>query len=97
MRDIIRVTIKSESGYGCIDDAYSEKITITPSSVSYEYKPAIESEFHAFRKWSYKTNSSLFLELFMKISSMMDKMLHPCPPVDDWGKKRQTRPQKYKD
>ena len=69
MRDIIRVTIKSESGYGCIDDAYSEKITITPSSVSYEYKPAIESEFHAFRKWSYKTNSSLFLELFMKISS----------------------------
>lgn len=88
MREIIRITIKGESGYGCSDEAYSEKITITPSSVSFEYKPAIESEFHVFRKWSYKTNSSLFLELFVKISSMMDKILHPeivCDCTDIGG------------
>lgn len=77
MKEIARIIIKGESGYGCIDDAYSDKITITPDSICYLYKPAIESETHIIRKWSYKTNSPLFLALFQQISNTMTEILNP--------------------
>lgn len=88
MSDIIKITIKGESGYGCVDEAYNDKVTITPSSISYEYKPVIESDLNIYRKWSYKTNSPLFYELFMQVSSMMDSILHPefiCDCTDIGG------------
>ena len=37
--DIVRITIKGESGYGPVDEAFSDKVTITDSSIKYEYKP----------------------------------------------------------
>ena len=53
--DIIKIMIKSASGYGPIDDAYEDKITLTDSSISYEYTPhpLSQSELNVYRKWSY--------------------------------------------
>ena len=56
MADIIRITIKGESGYGPLDEAYSDKVTIDRDSIRYEYKPAVESKINTPRKWSYKTS-----------------------------------------
>lgn len=36
---IIRIVIKGASGYGPVDEAYEDKVTLTPSSISYEYNP----------------------------------------------------------
>lgn len=33
MADIIRITIKGESGYGPVDEAYSDKVTIDRDSI----------------------------------------------------------------
>ena len=43
MNDIIKITISGVSGFCPVDEAYSDKVTITPSSISYEYKPHTES------------------------------------------------------
>ena len=43
MADIVRIIIKGASGYGPVDEAYEDKIVITSSSISYEYKPHPES------------------------------------------------------
>lgn len=67
---INRITIKGASGYCCVDEAYEDKISITSSSISYEYKPHPDSnlETNIYRKWSYKTNSPVFEYLFNKIA-----------------------------
>lgn len=42
MKEIVKITIKGCSGYGPVDMAYDDKLTLTPTSISYEYKPYLE-------------------------------------------------------
>ena len=71
MEDIIKIVIKGLSGYCCVDEAYNDKVTITPESISHEYIPSVESEMNPKRKWSYKTNSPIFK---MKYDTLVDLM-----------------------
>jgi len=66
---IVRITIKGASGYGPVDDAYEDKLTITATSISYEYKPhpMSQSGTNVYKKWSYKTNSPAFQILFEEV------------------------------
>lgn len=77
MNDIIKITISGASGFCPVDEAYSDKVTITPSSISYEYKPHPESrlETNIYRKWSYKTTSPIFQEIYKRIAEMTPKYL----------------------
>ena len=76
--DIIKIIIKGGSGYGCADDAYEDKVTLTDSSISYEYKPHPMSqlETNIYRKWSYKTDSPLFKSIFQDIASKTPEYLY---------------------
>lgn len=71
MEDIIKIVIKGVSGYCCVDEAYNDKVTITPESISYDYIPAVESEMNPKRKWSYKTNSPIFKMKYDTLVSLM--------------------------
>lgn len=75
---IVRITIKGESGYGPIDRAYEDKITLTDSSISYEYKPhpLSNSEMNVYRKWSYKTTSADFKEIFQAVAEMTPDIIN---------------------
>ncbi len=75
MNDFIRITIKSSSGYCPVDKAYEDKVTITASSIQYEYKPVMESDNNVPRKWSYKTSSPKFQELFKAVSEAVEEIL----------------------
>ena len=75
MKDIIRITIKSESGYCCVEEVYSDKITITKDSIRYEYNPMIESDKNVHRKWSYKTTSPIFQKLFKEAALAVEPIL----------------------
>ena len=55
MADVIRIVIKGESGYGLIEDAYTDKVTIDRESIRYEYKSMLET--NSVRKWSYSQPS----------------------------------------
>lgn len=66
--NITKIVIKSCSGYGPVDEAYDDKIILTNSSISYEYIPIIESKMNSKRKWSYKTNSPVFVLVFEAIA-----------------------------
>ncbi len=72
---IARIVIKGASGYGSADEAYNDKVTITPTSISYEYKPMYESEFNPSRKWSYKTNSPIFRMMYDKVAGMLPAII----------------------
>lgn len=78
MTDIVRIIIKGASGYGPVDEAYEDKIVITSSSISYEYKPHLESNSkrNIYRKWSYKTTSPMFKEIYDRIADMTPYYLH---------------------
>lgn len=78
MADIVSIIIKGASGYGPIDEAYEDKIVITSSSISYEYKPHSESNSkrNFYRKWSYKTTSPMFKEIYGRIAKMTPYFLH---------------------
>ena len=78
MADIVRIIIKGASGYGPVDEAYEDKIVITSSSISYEYKPHPESNSkrNIYRKWSYKTISPMFKEIYDRIADMTPYYLH---------------------
>ena len=67
MADIFRIVIKGGSGYGPVDEAFSDKVTIDCDSIRYEYTPVVESEINMPRKWTYKTSSSIFQEEYARI------------------------------
>lgn len=71
MKSIDRIVIKGSSGYGPVDEAYNDKVTITPEAITYEYLPYIESEINPKRKWSYKTNSPILKMQYEQIASMI--------------------------
>ena len=76
--EIIRIVVKGASGYGSVDEAYEDKVTLTPTSISYEYKPHpyAQSETNIHKKWSYTTNSPLFRELFEAIAAKVPDYLY---------------------
>lgn len=86
MADIIKIVIKGSSGYCCADEAYNDKVTITPESISYEYIPVMESEINPKRKWSYKTNSPIFQTWYSDVVAMIPgyfvgKITHFCTDI----------------
>ena len=68
--EIIKIKIKGASGYVQSDEAYEDKITLTASSISYEYKPhpMADSKTNIYRKWSYTTTSPIFKQIFKEVS-----------------------------
>ena len=76
MKEIIKICIMGESGYGCIEDAYHDRLVIVPDGMNYEYLPAVESEINPKRKWKYTTNSPLYEELYKKIAKMVAEIIN---------------------
>ena len=87
MGDIIRIIIKGGSGYGPVNEAYSDKLTIDRSSIKYEYEPVVESNINVPRKWSYKTTSPIFRKLFNEAAVAVEEILNreEGPFVTDLG------------
>ena len=52
-------------------------MTLTPSSISYEYKPDKVSrlETNIYRKWSYRTTSPIFPHIYSKVEEMTPSVL----------------------
>jgi len=75
---IIRIVVKGASGYGPVDEAYEDKVILTPLSISYEYKPHpyAHSDTNIHKKWSYTTNSPAFRELFEAIAAKVPEYMH---------------------
>lgn len=75
---IVRIVIKGASGYGPVDEAYEDKVTLTPSSISYKYNPQpyAQSETIIHKQWSYKTDSPAFRELFEAIAAKTPEYLY---------------------
>ena len=60
MNEIIKVVIKGASGFCCEDEAYHDRLVITPEGMNYEYIPLVESEINPKRKWKYITTSPVY-------------------------------------
>ena len=80
MREIVKITIKGESGYCSIVDAYRDKVTITNNSIAYEYKPYEESDENRSKKWTYRTDSPIFRQLFSEVTKTIPAVLSICEP-----------------
>lgn len=76
MKEVVRITIKGSSGYGSYDEAYEDKITINADSIRYEYVPKVQSPKHLLRKWSYRTTSPDFFELFRNAVLAVEEILN---------------------
>lgn len=76
MKEIVRITIKGSSGYGPYDEAYEDKITISTDTIRYEYVPMVQGPENIPRKWSYKTTSPVFSELFRNAARAVEEILN---------------------
>lgn len=76
--DVKRIIIKGASGYDLLGEAYEDKVTITPDSISYEYKPYPESKLktNIYRKWKYKMISPLSKKLYCQVEEMTQHYLY---------------------
>ena len=72
---IIKITIQGESGLCFIDDAYTESLVVDAESIWYEYKPNCENYLNYARKWSYKTMSSNYKDIFKIFAKAIEKIL----------------------
>ena len=75
--EIIKITIKGSSGFSSVDEAYRDKVTLTPYPISYEYKPdkASRLETNIYRKWSYRTTSPIFSHIYSKVEAKTPSIL----------------------
>lgn len=73
--NIVRIAIKGCSGYGPYNLAYDDKVTVTCESIQYLYKPLCVSEDHQPIKWSYRTNSPEFREMWDELCAMIPVIL----------------------
>lgn len=64
MSEITKIVIKGSSGDCCKEESYRDKIVITEESIAYEYRPMVETKINPTRKWSYKTTSPVFKNLY---------------------------------
>lgn len=80
MKDIMKVVIKSSSNSCNRNEMYHDKITITKESITYEYKPLIESQTNPSRKWLYKTNSPIFRLKYEELKDLLPKIKEK--PID---------------
>lgn len=76
LSDIIKVNIKSSSGFVPLEDAYNDILSITSNSLSYEYVPVYITEVNQIQKWSYKTNNPNFITSFNKIAEMINDIMY---------------------
>lgn len=76
VKEIIKICIMGESGYGCIEEAYHDRLVIVPDGINYEYLPVVESEINPKRKWKYTTNSPMYGELYKKIAEMVTEIIN---------------------
>ncbi len=67
MKQIIKIVISGESGYCPQDEAYKDRVTLEPTGISYLYTPLVETNLNPARKWSYKTTSPIFHELYAEV------------------------------
>ncbi len=74
MKHIKRITLRSGSGYCCIEDAYTDRLTVTAGSVRYEYVP-YSAEFADKWGWSYRSTASTFRELFGELEKTVPGLL----------------------
>ncbi len=76
MKEIVRVTIKSHSGYGCIVHSFEYRLTMTRSMMAHEYRPYIATEENPVRKWRYTTTSATYAAAFEKVSGLIEETLY---------------------
>jgi len=74
MKKIIRIIVKSASGYCPYTEAYDDKLTITEDGIQYLYKPLC-LEAHQPQKWTYRTNRPEFGELWSELCRLMPSVL----------------------
>ncbi len=75
MAEIVRITIGSSSGYCPVEYVYEDRLTICADSIRYECRPWMEDGEIKAVKWSYKTNGSLFRELFGEVRTAVEPIL----------------------
>ena len=74
-----RIVIKSTSGYCPGYLAYKDRLTITPSSISYERIPHFEDDdnlLNRHEKWLYKTTNENLTIIFRMIAKAVDEILN---------------------
>lgn len=69
---ITKIVIKTQSGYGPAENAYNDKMVVTNDSVSYEYKPFLETEKNPMVKWNYKPTQETYQDLYQKIGKVAE-------------------------
>lgn len=76
MKEITKITIKSTSGFGPVEEFYKDILKIKSNSISYEYLSKIETEINPKRSWSYKTTSPIFKKLFNNLAKSMTNIIN---------------------
>lgn len=83
-KEIIKIVIKGTSGFFESDDPWEEKITLKPDSISCEHKYLRDlmitynddtDHTRPPQKWTYKTTSSRFKELFQEITLRLPRLM----------------------
>lgn len=70
-----RITIKGSSGYCPMDAAFHDRVSLTPHSIEYTYKPDYECGTNRPRKWFYKTDSPMFSALYHQVEVLLPRYL----------------------
>ena len=72
---ITRITIKSESGYGPLEKAYKDRLTITRDSIRFEYEPLKETPHNPAVHWTETSSDPQFSFMFANLCQEVKKIM----------------------
>ena len=81
MKVIDKIIIKCSSGYGCLEEAFSDCIIVERNKISYSYKPVMPSEHNMEENWVYENSNQNNIDLFNKLETAVLAVIHD--PVED--------------
>ncbi|WP_022761880.1 hypothetical protein [Butyrivibrio sp. AD3002] len=70
-KGVKKIVFTGESGFGRLEDAYTERLSITEKGVSYTYTPRVHYDMNLPRKWKYTTDNFRYKRLFYELSEMI--------------------------
>ena len=68
-KEIVKLVVKSESGYWDSSDPWEDRLTITADSFKYDFRPKNDNSEREPIKWTIKTTETSFAEFFERAAA----------------------------
>lgn len=71
MTEVSKITLIGHSGWGPVEEAYEERLTVSAAEVTYRYHPIKATAENVAHRWRYWTDGSALVNAFENLAAVV--------------------------